>query len=45
MLVDGLRPALGGVIAGSVLAVAAAQLIRSSLYATAARSTRPSSPL
>ena len=34
MLVDGLRPALGGVIAGSVLAVAAAQLIRSSLYAT-----------
>jgi len=34
MLADGLRPALGGVIAGSVLAVAAAQLIRSSLYGT-----------
>jgi predicted permease len=34
MLVDGLRPALGGVVVGSVLAVAAAQLIRSSLYAT-----------
>jgi len=35
MLLDGLRPAFGGVVAGSLLAVAAAQLIRSSLYATA----------
>jgi putative ABC transport system permease protein len=35
MLLDGLRPALGGVVAGSLLAIAAAQLIRSSLYATA----------
>ncbi len=34
MLLDGLAPALGGAAAGSVLAVAAAQLIRSSLYAT-----------
>ena len=34
MLLDGLRPAFGGVIAGSLLAIAAAQLIRSSLYAT-----------
>jgi len=35
MLLDGLRPAFGGVVAGSLLAIAAAQLIRSSLYATA----------
>jgi predicted permease len=34
MLRDGLVPALGGAIAGSLLAIAAAQLIRSSLYAT-----------
>jgi predicted permease len=34
MLLDGLAPALGGAAAGSVLAIAAAQLIRSSLYAT-----------
>ncbi|HKT26505.1 MAG TPA: ABC transporter permease [Terriglobales bacterium] len=34
MLLDGLAPALGGAAAGSLLAVAAAQLIRSSLYAT-----------
>jgi predicted permease len=34
MLLDGLVPALGGAAAGSLLAVAAAQLIRSSLYAT-----------
>jgi predicted permease len=34
MLLDGLRPALGGAAAGSLLAIAAAQLIRSSLYAT-----------
>src|SRR6185312_9652716 len=34
MLLDGLTPALGGAAAGSLLAVAAAQLIRSSLYAT-----------
>jgi putative ABC transport system permease protein len=34
MLVDGLAPALGGAAAGSLLAIAAAQLIRSSLYAT-----------
>jgi len=35
MLLDGLVPALGGAAAGSLLAIAAAQLIRSSLYATA----------
>jgi predicted permease len=34
MLLDGLAPALGGAAAGSLLAIAAAQLIRSSLYAT-----------
>lgn len=34
MLLDGLAPAFGGVAAGSLLAIAAAQLIRSSLYAT-----------
>src|SRR6185312_12748412 len=34
MLRDGLAPALGGAAAGSLLAIAAAQLIRSSLYAT-----------
>jgi predicted permease len=34
MLLDGLPPALGGAAAGSLLAIAAAQLIRSSLYAT-----------
>lgn len=34
MLLDGLAPAFGGVAAGSLLAFAAAQLIRSSLYAT-----------
>jgi putative ABC transport system permease protein len=34
MLIDGLAPALGGAAAGSLLAIAAAQLIRSSLYAT-----------
>jgi putative ABC transport system permease protein len=34
MLLDGLAPALGGAAAGSLLAVAAAQLIRASLYAT-----------
>jgi putative ABC transport system permease protein len=34
MLLEGLRPAFGGVVAGSLLAIAAAQLIRSSLYAT-----------
>jgi putative ABC transport system permease protein len=34
MLLDGLRPAFGGVAAGSLLAVVAAQLIRSSLYAS-----------
>ncbi|HLW51526.1 MAG TPA: ABC transporter permease [Candidatus Angelobacter sp.] len=34
MLFDGLAPALGGAAAGSLLAIAAAQLIRSSLYAT-----------
>ena len=34
MLLDGLGPAFGGVLAGSLLAIAAAQLIRSSLYAT-----------
>jgi putative ABC transport system permease protein len=34
MLLDGLAPALGGAAAGSLLALAAAQLIRSSLYAT-----------
>lgn len=34
MLLDGLAPALGGTAAGSLLAIAAAQLIRSSLYAT-----------
>src|SRR5579859_3605948 len=33
-LLDGLAPALGGAAAGSLLAIAAAQLIRSSLYAT-----------
>ncbi|HEV8432047.1 MAG TPA: ABC transporter permease [Thermoanaerobaculia bacterium] len=33
-LLDGLRPALGGVVAGSLLAIGATQLIRSSLYAT-----------
>jgi predicted permease len=34
MLLDGLAPALGGAAVGSLLAIAAAQLIRSSLYAT-----------
>ena len=34
MLLDGLPPAVGGAAAGSLLAIAAAQLIRSSLYAT-----------
>jgi len=34
MMLDGLTPALGGAAAGSLLAIAAAQLIRSSLYAT-----------
>ena len=34
MLLDGLAPALGGAVAGSLLAIATAQLIRSSLYAT-----------
>jgi predicted permease len=34
MLLDGLAPALGGAAAGSLLSIAAAQLIRSSLYAT-----------
>ena len=34
MLLDGLAPALGGAAAGSLLAIAAAQLIRSSLHAT-----------
>jgi len=34
MLLDGLAPALGGAAAGSLLAIAAAQLIRSSLFAT-----------
>jgi ABC-type antimicrobial peptide transport system permease subunit len=34
MLRDGLAPALGGAAAGSLLSIAAAQLIRSSLYAT-----------
>ena len=34
MLLDGLAPAFGGAAAGSILAVAAAQLIRSSLFAT-----------
>lgn len=34
MLFDGLAPALGGAAAGSVLAIASAHLIRSSLYAT-----------
>src|SRR3984957_1366841 len=34
MLLDGLAPAFGGAAAGSLLAVAATQLIRSSLYAT-----------
>jgi putative ABC transport system permease protein len=34
MLLDGLAPALGGAAAGSLLAIAAAQLIRSNLYAT-----------
>jgi predicted permease len=34
MLLDGLVPAFGGVATGSLLAIAAAQLIRSSLYAT-----------
>jgi ABC-type antimicrobial peptide transport system permease subunit len=34
MLLDGLAPAFAGVVAGSLLAIAAAQLIRSSLYAT-----------
>src|SRR4029077_9632898 len=34
MLLDGLLPAFGGAAAGSLLAIAAAQLIRSSLYAT-----------
>jgi predicted permease len=34
MLLDGLVPAFGGAAAGSLLAIAAAQLIRSSLYAT-----------
>jgi putative ABC transport system permease protein len=34
MLLEGLAPAFGGVVAGSLLAAAAVQLIRSSLYAT-----------
>jgi len=34
VLLDGLSPALGGVVVGSFLAVAAAQLIRSNMYAT-----------
>jgi predicted permease len=34
MLLDGLAPAFGGTAAGSLLAIAAAQLIRSSLYGT-----------
>jgi len=34
MLLDGLAPAFGGAAAGSLLAIAATQLIRSSLYAT-----------
>ena len=34
MMLDGLTPALGGAAAGSLLAIAAALLIRSSLYAT-----------
>jgi putative ABC transport system permease protein len=34
ILLDGLVPAFGGAAAGSLLAIAAAQLIRSSLYAT-----------
>jgi putative ABC transport system permease protein len=34
MLLDGLAPAFGGATAGSLLAIAAAQLIRSSLFAT-----------
>lgn len=34
MLLDGLAPALGGAAAGSLLAIATAQLIRSSLYGT-----------
>lgn len=34
MLLDGLAPAFGGAAAGSLLAIAAARLIRSSLYAT-----------
>ena len=33
-LLDGLGPAFGGVVAGSLLAIGASQLIRSSLYAT-----------
>jgi putative ABC transport system permease protein len=33
-LLDGLRPAFGGVVAGSLLAIGASQLIRSSLYGT-----------
>ena len=33
-LIDGLRPAFGGVVAGSLLAIGASQLIRSSLYET-----------
>lgn len=36
MLLDGLAPAFGGTVAGSLLAIAAAHLIRSSLYATKA---------
>src|SRR5262249_42167177 len=34
MLLDGLAPAFGGAAVGSLLAISAAQLIRSSLYAT-----------
>ena len=34
MLLDGLAPSFGGTAAGSLLAIAAAQLIRSSLFAT-----------
>lgn len=34
MLRDGLGPTFGGIAAGSLLAIAAAQLIRSNLYAT-----------
>jgi putative ABC transport system permease protein len=33
-MVDGLRPAFGGAVAGSLLAIGASHLIRASLYAT-----------